>query len=72
MIATLIIILKIKIIGNNYDRKTIKPNEEITIIYGYDYFGEDNEHCECKTCEDNNSSAFSKKNLKLNIELYYD
>ena len=32
--------------------KPIEAGEEITVSYGEDYFGENNEECLCKTCED--------------------
>ncbi|KAF2751306.1 hypothetical protein M011DRAFT_380460, partial [Sporormia fimetaria CBS 119925] len=32
--------------------KPIEVGEEITVSYGDDYFGEDNQECLCKTCED--------------------
>jgi histone-lysine N-methyltransferase SUV420H len=32
--------------------KPIEVGEEITVSYGEDYFGEDNEECLCQTCED--------------------
>jgi histone-lysine N-methyltransferase SUV420H len=31
--------------------KTIYPGEEITVVYGNDYFGEGNSECMCATCE---------------------
>ncbi|KAH6625580.1 histone-lysine N-methyltransferase SET9 [Boeremia exigua] len=32
--------------------KPIKAGDEITVSYGEDYFGENNEECLCKTCEE--------------------
>ena len=32
--------------------KPIQAGDEITVSYGEDYFGENNEECLCKTCED--------------------
>jgi histone-lysine N-methyltransferase SUV420H len=32
--------------------KPIEVGEEITVSYGEDYFGEDNEECLCQSCED--------------------
>jgi histone-lysine N-methyltransferase SUV420H len=32
--------------------KPIEAGDEITVSYGEDYFGENNEECLCKTCED--------------------
>ena len=39
--------------------REIKPGQEITTFYGRDYFGEENEFCLCKTCEDRGQGGFS-------------
>jgi hypothetical protein len=39
--------------------REIKVGEEITTFYGRDYFGEGNELCLCKTCEDKGQGGFS-------------
>ena len=31
--------------------REIEPHEEITALYSTDYFGPNNEDCECETCE---------------------
>jgi len=31
--------------------REIEPHEEITALYSTDYFGPNNEDCECATCE---------------------
>ena len=39
--------------------RSIMPGEEITVMYGKDYFGQNNSYCECKTCERKKMGKFS-------------
>ena len=39
--------------------REISAGEEITVLYGKHYFGENNSHCECMTCEKKKMGNFS-------------
>ncbi|KAF1917282.1 histone-lysine N-methyltransferase SET9 [Ampelomyces quisqualis] len=39
--------------------KPITEGEEITVSYGDDYFGDDNEECLCNTCEDRQQNGWA-------------
>ncbi|XP_035012320.2 LOW QUALITY PROTEIN: histone-lysine N-methyltransferase KMT5C [Hippoglossus stenolepis] len=41
--------------------RQISPGEEFTCCYGASYFGEENETCECCTCESNGEGHFRKR-----------
>lgn len=43
--------------------RPISPGEEITIYYGSSFFGDQNEKCECCTCEQNGEGLFKKQPL---------
>jgi histone-lysine N-methyltransferase SUV420H len=39
--------------------KPIREGDEITVSYGEDYFGDDNEECLCNTCEDRQQNGWA-------------
>ena len=39
--------------------REISPGDEITVLYGKSYFGDDNEYCECLTCERQKRGKFA-------------
>ncbi|KAH7067722.1 histone-lysine N-methyltransferase SET9 [Paraphoma chrysanthemicola] len=48
--------------------KPINEGEEITVSYGDDYFGDNNEECLCNTCEDRQQNGWAPMKLVVESE----
>ena len=48
----------------------IKKGEELFCFYGTNYFGQDNQECECDTCYKNRKGIFSSHNLGKLINIF--
>lgn len=51
--------------------KTILPGEEITVFYGNNFFGYNNSHCACLTCENKQMGIFQKKGITYNLHVFF-
>ena len=48
--------------------RLLNPGDEVTCYYGKSFFGENNENCECITCEQNSPPKHKKLELPLQVE----
>ncbi|XP_069765931.1 histone-lysine N-methyltransferase KMT5C-like isoform X2 [Narcine bancroftii] len=52
--------------------RDIEPGDEITCYYGDSFFGENNELCECYTCERRGEGAFRTKKRDVEVSTLYN